>query len=78
MAFGAADDYINDSSLIPVDEVRRGKSPVMILTSEYGTHANHLTGNFLPKSWYQYPCAEFLYFMEDKLSGRKMQKTKTN
>ena len=42
----------------------------MIATSEYGTHCNHMTGDLLPKSWYQYPCAEFLYYMANRNNRR--------
>lgn len=71
VAFGAADDYLNDRTLIPHDEVKKGRSQVMIATSEYGTHCNHMTGDVFPKSWYQYPCAEFLQFMIERKKRSK-------
>ena len=74
VAFGAADDYLNDRALIPNGEARKSKSQVMVATSEYGTHCNHMTGDLLPKSWYQYPCAEFLYYMANRKNRKATSK----
>ena len=66
--FGAVDDQLCGNQFIPFDDIESKNSNVLLANSLYGAHACHITGNLLPKTWYQIPCMEFLNFMEKKLS----------
>lgn len=66
--FTAADDIIVDEKVTPNDAIKQGKSSFMMGKTTYGAHASHLTGTLVPRCWYPVPCAEFLNFIEDKLS----------
>ena len=70
-AFGAHDDLMLPSDMIPKDEIERSSQPFMVATSHKGGHVCHITGNVMPECWYPIPCAEFLLFIEGKFSGDK-------
>lgn len=70
-AFGAVDDIILSHITIPKDEVRGLSNPVCLATSKHGAHCCHIAGLIRPKCWYQVPCAEFLLWLDNRLSKEK-------
>ena len=63
-ALGACDDQIVDKSLTPREQACAPNSNVCVAMTDSGSHCCHLTGRFLPRSWYPYPCMEFIEYLE--------------
>ena len=62
----AKNDQVCDDSFVPRKQVEDVNCPVILGVTEYGSHAGHLTGWLYPQTWYQYPCMEFIEFLEKK------------
>ena len=65
-ALNAVDDQIVDPNFVPRKQVCAPGSNVCMAQTDFGTHCCHLTGALIPKSWYPYPCMEFIEFLEAK------------
>ena len=76
-AFGAIDDQLCGNQFIPFKDIESKNSNVFLASSLYGAHATHLTGNLLPRTWYQVPCMEFLNFLENRLKPKTTSSKKS-
>ena len=65
-ALGANDDQLCEDKLAPRKQVCAPDSNICLAQTDFGTHCCHLTGGLIPKSWYPYPCMEFIEFLEAK------------
>ena len=65
-ALGARDDQIADDSVTPREIVCKSESNVCVAVTDYGTHCCHITGRLIPRSWYPFPCMEFIEFLESQ------------
>ena len=64
---GACDDQIvDDWAVTPRKQACDPNSNVCVAMTDFGAHCCHLTGKFLPESWYPYPCMEFFEFLESR------------
>lgn len=65
-AIHARDDWATDANFLPLDEVQRPGSNVLIALTEKGTHVTHLTGLFVPGQFHPNLFVNFLSFLEAK------------
>ena len=72
-ALGACDDQIAPNSLTPHKQASAPDSNVCVAMTDYGSHTCHMEGGLFPKSWYPYPCMEFIEFLE---SRKQLQPTR--
>ena len=61
---GACDDQVTDNKVTPRKMVTATDSNVCVAMTDYGAHCCHMIGPIIPKSWYPYPCMEFIEFLE--------------
>ena len=66
IALSSHDDLIAGHQFIPMDDIQSEGSNIFHVSTLKGGHACHMTGNFKPTTWYQYPVVEFFNFMESR------------
>jgi len=67
-SLSSLDDQICPNEFNPIKEVSSPDSNVIIATTNYGNHCNHIGGNWFPTSWWVEPIIEFLEFHETQKS----------
>ena len=65
-ALGACDDQIVDDTMVPRKQACAPDSNVCVAMTDFGSHCCHMVGGIIPKSWYPYPCMEFIEFLESR------------
>lgn len=51
-ALSARDDKVCGDHVLPRREVEESDSSVILAVTEYGSHANHMSGFIKPECWY--------------------------